>query len=241
MRLGSAPLLARLATEALAIPVVSGACRTNVLDSYMSDTSLDNEMDLDEESPIDFGSSLASGGAPMLSSSNWDLVASTFGRLPDSPGNEVSSCSSPPSFKVSSESSNEDSPLPWQVPGSPRRGRSQQSGGLSEVSARSSRASPPPFGQAILDEPLPEDFHRFIENVNVAKQNTQPGDRFRIMTGEQYFYHYALREQRRIPEYVLPWVRWNELHPFSRLFLHDLLDYPEDYRDSFPFNAVSNT
>ena len=142
-------------------------------------------------------------------------------------GSERSSTSPPPPFEVTSESSTEGSPLPWKVPGVQHRPEAEQS-------SSPSRATSP-----AADEFSPEYFHWLVDQVNIAKQNTLPGDRFRRTVGEYYLYHYVLKEPRNIPDFALPWVEWSRLHPLSRHFLHDILDYPENYRDSFPFGAVS--
>ena len=143
-------------------------------------------------------------------------------------GSERSSTSTPPPFEVTSESSTEGSPLPWKVPGVRHRPENEQSSGPSGATSPAA------------DESFPEYFRWLLDQVNIAKQNNLPGDRFRRVVGEHYFYHYALKEQRNIPDNTLPWVEWSRLHPLSRHFLHDILDYPENYRDSFPFGAVSN-
>ena len=87
------------------------------------------------------------------------------------------------------------------------------------------------------DEPWPGEMVQALKEANIATAPGASGDVFRKLMGECYYYHFVLGEDP-IPENVKPWRKWCEIHPLTHHFVQDILDHPENYRDSFAFGAV---
>ena len=88
------------------------------------------------------------------------------------------------------------------------------------------------------DEPWPEEMVQALQQSNIATAPGASGDLFRRLMGECYYYHFVLQDRDTIREDVKPWRKWCELHPLTHHFIQDILDHPENYRDSFAFGAV---
>ena len=189
-----------------------------VLRNQGSASALDKLADLMEDSPIQFGTSVE---LPKVQST---VSATRLDERAHGPVDGLGNRQSSP-IMISSDSEGPASPQPLAVKPMPA---------FPSPDTPSFQLDRPDS----VDEPLPPGFQRIVQLTKTELERQHTIDEFRKTVGEVYYYHFVLQKEAPVPQHVIFWRKWSELHPLSRLKLEDILEYPEDYRDCFPFGAV---